>query len=217
MLRMFRDESVRLVHEREMPSSRRLFEPALKAVAISADNEIYFASGLDGRIYRLRFGREQLVYEHSRQIRDIAFNDTGTLFFSSLDTPQNGRRLDDCRIYSLNERSGRLNLAYTVLQRDLKEPYWGTFAFHNYRLYISTLRGNSAGVQSSIYRIERGIPRIKYRSDDFEIHDFTFSPSGASVFFTNGTGQIFRLFEMRELSVYVNARTRQFNGLVTAR
>jgi hypothetical protein len=126
----------RLLYRRPLtltPDDGRGF-PRLCTLTSSEAGAIFFASGLDSRIYQLAGGRERLLFDAGdvekrppqiRTVRSVPGNPY--LYFSVVPTPQNSDPLSDGTIYALNLRSKQIDYSIPVAQTTVGHDWWGAF------------------------------------------------------------------------------------------
>lgn len=130
---------------------------------------IYFASGLDSRIYQLGHGRERLVFDAAGlekpgpQIRFVRMNRGNSyLYFSVVPTPQDGAPLSDGTIYALNLERKQVDFSIPVAQTDVGRDWWGAFLPDD-----STEGGLFLASRSDLYYLprDRSAPRQFFHSE----------------------------------------------------
>jgi len=133
------------------------------SIAFSQDGSLHFVSANDTKIFEVDGSRERIVHTHDTYVRDIAFDQNDTLYFSEA-TGAGG----DGRIYSMQRGNPSL---FAEIRLDDIGGYWsGDFAFDiNHNLYIST--GNR--IPASIYKRNRGWEEI-HREESEPIKGFSF-------------------------------------------
>ena len=145
--------------------------------AFSSEGTLYYSNANDYNLYKLEGGLETLVYTHTTYLRDVAFDNEGSIYFSECyGGGGNGY------IYRLED--GVASLYYTVLLSDV--GFWaGDFTFDQYgNLYLSN--GNVGG--ASIYKVVGAVPQIVYSApNDEDIKGISFS-SAENVFYASWLG-----------------------------
>jgi hypothetical protein len=176
---------------REQATPNRAYPNAVMKighVAVGPDGKAFFASGLDGYVLHLLDRSKEVVsFEFPGQIRDI---DTGgeehTVYFSVVATPQNGAPLADGKIYRRDLWAGQPSEVFTVVQAQVGNNWWGTFAVQNGSVYIATLEN-----PSRIFRLSSADPERVYIGNRYQIQGLAATADG-SFYFTDGTANVYR-------------------------
>ena len=156
---------------------------SISSIAI-CNEQLYFCSANDRRIYQIIEKRERVVFEHKTYIRDIAIDPNGNFYFSEASGAKG-----DGRIYKLNPRVNELrpDRRFSISSDSRKKPvqvqlktvdgFWaGDFTFDAQgNLYLST--GNRT--PAFIYKVPRqkdgryGSPKKIYRDTKGAIKGIT--------------------------------------------
>lgn len=116
------------------PNDGRAWSRLCTLTCAEPGGPIYFASGLDSRIYQLVHGRERLVFDAAglakpapqiRCVRMVPGNPY--LYFTTVPTPQDGAPLSNGTIYALNLERGQVDFSIPVAQADVGRDWWGAF------------------------------------------------------------------------------------------
>jgi hypothetical protein len=174
--------------------------PKVAAVTYSAREGTFVSSGLDGAIFKVAGGRPTLLYEHPRQIRDLAAeNGEGRIYFSVLPTPQNGQALADCEIWYFDLRTGHATQFAPVSQSAVGGDFWGAFTIHGGVLYVATLTP-----QSRIFRIfPDGRSELAGELGLGSITGLAVSPAG-EFYLATGSGKVFRTGDFRSVATVLD-------------
>jgi len=179
-----------LVHRREATADRAFPNAITKlgAVAVGADNNVYFASGLDGYVIGLLDRRnEVLSFEYPGQIRDLdCGNEEHTVYFSVVPTPQNGGALADGKIYRRDIWVGQPSEVATVRQAEIGSSWWGAFAIKAGTIYVATLEDSS-----HVFKLTPAGPELIGTLEGKKVQDLAVGPDG-DFYFTDGSNYVYR-------------------------
>jgi len=151
------------------------------SIAFSQDGTLHFVDANDTKIFQVIDSRERVIHTHHTYVRDIAFDENDTLYFSEA-TGAGG----DGSIYWMQRGNPAL---FAEIQLDDVGGYWaGDFAFDTQSaLYIST--GNRT--PASIYKRNRGWEEI-HKEERESIKGFSFLACDL-LCFTNWRSQVYFL------------------------
>ena len=147
--------------------------PRIAAVAAVRPDEIYFCSGLDGRIQRVNrtTGAHQVVYMHEGLVRDLAIHPkTEELYFSQVDAPDHGERLRGGAVYRFDRQRERGELVYEADQSALGYGWLGAIAFDGGKLHLA-MQSRPARV----VRVEGKKLTTVFESDELRIRGLAFA------------------------------------------
>lgn len=118
--------------------------PRLQSLTRLRDGRVVFCSGLDRTLMLLAPGGEQ-VFQHGGYLaRKVRTGSDGLLYWSGLETPQDGNPLPDGFIYSWDPSTNQQRTVLTFSQADVGHDWWGDFDVHDGRVIVGTLRGQTA-------------------------------------------------------------------------
>ena len=168
--------------------SRDLFthQRNIKSIAVWG-GELYFSLVGDNRIYKkVGPGRGDVYFTHGNQIKDIAFDSRGVLYFTEVSGSANRS------IYNIDPRSRRVGHYRSVPLRNINGFWDGNFAFDMAgNLYLSS-GGNRT--PAFIYRaVSKGYTDI-YRDDRGTIRGVAIDPHNPNfVYYANGKSIIYKV------------------------
>ena len=145
--------------------------------AFSSEGTLYYSNANDYNLYKLEGGLETLVYTHTTYLRDVAFDNEGSIYFSECyGGGGNGY------IYRLEDWVP--TLYYTVRLSDVGS-WAGDFTFgHDGNLYLSN--GNMTG--ANIYKVVDEVPQIVFSAPSNEpIKGISFKSAG-NLFYASWLG-----------------------------
>ncbi|MCP4153511.1 MAG: hypothetical protein GY757_37635, partial [bacterium] len=154
------------------------------AAAIGHGGSLHYSDANGTKIYRLLNGQPFEVYSHTTYVRDIGFDEQGSLYFSEASGAGG-----DGIIYSLKD--GQSSIFCRVEISKVRGFWSGNFAFDpDGRLYISS--GNTSG--GTLYRMDKSTPIPVYdrHSTSEVIAGFDFDARG-EVYYTDWGTTIYRL------------------------
>lgn len=166
----------------------------LAQVAVSADNKVFFCSGLDGSVMHLLDGRNEIQsFEFDGQVRDLACTgEEATVYFSVVPTPQNGEALADGKIYRRNFGDGAPTVVATVRQSDVGGNWWGTFTIRNGSIFVATLEESSR-----ILEVAGDAVTPAFTAPGMRIQGL--SSDGEAFYFVTGAGKVYRTVDFNAI------------------
>jgi hypothetical protein len=147
--------------------------PRIASVAALQPDEIYFCSGLDGRVQRVdrATGEHDVIYTHAGLIRELAIHpSTGELNFSQVDAAEHGEPLRGGGVYRLDRQRGRAELVYEADQAALGHGWLGPLAFSEGKLHLAT-----QSAPSRVVRVQGKELKTIFQTEDFRIRGLAFA------------------------------------------
>jgi len=178
------------VHRRPVAADPAYPNAVMRAsqVALDVDGKIYFCSGLDNYVmHYVPGGHEIAVLEAEGQIRDVACTEEPqVVYYSVLDTPQNGMPLGDGRIYRRHLGEGAPRLMTTVRQSDVGGNWWGAFTVLDGVIHLATFEPDSR-----IFKWTGDRPVPVATATHFQITGLA-RPNASEFLFTTDSGKVYR-------------------------
>jgi hypothetical protein len=183
---------------------------AMKIARIAADRKgrIYFATGLDGYVFRLLDDAHEVVsFEFPGQIRDIdCGHEPHAIYFSVVPTPQNNEPLADVKIYRRDFWDGQPSEEATVRQSQVGGNWWGTFTVQEGLVYLATLDN-----PSRLFKLTTSGPEKVFGNNRFQIQGMSSTVDGKFVF-VDGTNKVYRTSDFENVETLFDGK-RNFTGV----
>ncbi len=165
-------------------------------IALTIEQQVYYCSGLDGSLMHLLDGRHEIqVLEHPGQVRDLACtSEPHTIYYSVVETPQNGAALGDGYIYRRDFWEGSPTLVATIRQADVGGNWWGTFTIREDKIFLATL-----DPVSRIYRWAAGTVEPAFVNNRQTISGLSVDEDG-DFLIANGTSEVLKTHDFENFT-----------------
>jgi len=146
-----REPSLLFERSRHLPND---LVPRVRSLTTLRDGRLVFCSGVDRTIMEWTPRGERVLHHGGYLARQVRTDGAGDLYWSSLETPQDGNPLPDGFITKMELATGEVRRLMTFSQNDVNRDWWGTFDVHDGRIFVASLHQ-----PSGIYELDNSIPR----------------------------------------------------------
>lgn len=163
--------------------------PRIQSLTVLPSGRIVFVSGLDRMLFEIATGGERVVQRGGYLARQVRTGSDGRLYWSGLETPQDGAPLPDGFIYSWDPATNTQRVELTFSQGDVGRDWWGAFDVRDGMLYVGTL-----AEPARIYDFATPLPRL-VATLPIRVSAFRFAADG-SLWAADGQGTLFRFADL---------------------